>query len=81
MEMSRSGRSDRELTSQILSASDICITGMKELEDGLLALEVARKPSLLIKDLDLFPKTIGNLSIVYTGSEDVSKLVNTVVRR
>ena len=81
MQMSRSGKSNGDLTSEILNASDICITGMKELEDGLLALEVARKPTLLIKDLDVFPKTIGNLSIVYTGSEDVSRLVNTVVRR
>ena len=81
MQMSRSQTSDDELTSEILHESDICITGMKELEQDLLALEVARKPALLIEDPDSFPKRVGNLSLIYTGKENVSELVNRVIRR
>lgn len=81
MQLSQSDISDSEETSEILSGCDICITGFKELEDGLLALEVSRKASLLIRDEGQYPKIIGNLAMTYTGSEDVTELVNRVVRR
>lgn len=81
MQMSRSELSDDERTSQIVHESDICITGLKELEEDLLALEIARKPSLLIEDKGSYPNKVGNLSLIYTGKEDVSDLVNRVIRR
>jgi len=81
MKMSGSSLSDKEQTSEILNLSDICVTGFKELEDSLLALEVSRKPALLIKDPDSFPKAMGPLSVVYTGAEEMGELVNRVVRR
>ena len=81
MRMSRSQVSTREHTSEILDDCDICISGFRELEDDLLAIEIARKSSLLIKEGDTFPKTMGNLSIIYTGIEDVGGLVNRVIRR
>jgi hypothetical protein len=81
MVMSRSESADKEQTSEILDECDICITGFKELEDDLLAVEVSRKPSLIIRDDKSFPKMMGNLSVIYTGNEDVSELVNRVIRR
>lgn len=81
MGMSRSQMLDDEQTSEILHESEICITGLKELEEDLLAMEVARKPSLLIVDKASYPKRVGNLSLIYTGKEDVSDLVNRVIRR
>ena len=43
MQMSLSDKNDIESTSEILSDSDVCITGLKELEVELLALAIARK--------------------------------------
>jgi len=81
MQMSRSQVAGIEFVSEILHECEICVTGFKEVEDSLLASEVARKPSLLIKDGEILPQTIGNLSLIYTGTEDVTELVNRVVRR
>jgi hypothetical protein len=79
MQMSQSVKNDVESTSEILSNSDVCITGLKELEVDLLALAIAKKPSLLIEDKGTFPRTIGNLSIIYTGNQDVTGLINRVL--
>lgn len=81
MQMSGAKPSDGERTSEILDVCDICVTGYKELEDNLLALEVARKPALVIEDPDSYPAALGNLTVIYTGSEDIGELVNRVVRR
>jgi len=81
MQMSRAETGTTELNSEILEESEVCITGFKELEDGLLAVEISRKSSLLIKDTNAYPDTVGPLAVVYTGDEDVSELVNRVVRR
>lgn len=81
MLMSISGKSDLEDTPTLLSNSDICVTGFKELQLDLLATTMARKPALLIEDHDAMPKSIGNLSIIFNGSQDVSRLVNSVVGR
>jgi hypothetical protein len=81
MRMSQAQTSSGENTAEILEQCDICLAGFKELEDELLAEEVARKPSVLIKDEDAYPKSLGNLSVIYTGSEDVGELVNRVIRR
>ncbi|HXQ93073.1 MAG TPA: hypothetical protein VN739_08705 [Nitrososphaerales archaeon] len=79
MQMSLSEKTDIETTSEILSDSDLCVTGLRELEMDLLALAVARKPSLLIEDKDTFPRTIGNLSVIYSGNQDVTGLINRVL--
>jgi hypothetical protein len=81
MQLSHSQASDTLRTSEILAEADICIAGFKELEDPLLAGEVARKPSLLIEDPDSHPRAVGNQSLVFTGTEDVGELVNRVIRR
>jgi hypothetical protein len=81
MRMSLSQLTGRDCVSEILYECDICITGFKELEDDLFAGEVARKPSLLIKEGDSLPRTLGNLSLIYSGIEDVEEIVNRVVRR
>jgi hypothetical protein len=80
MQMSSANPSDKERTSEILDVCDICVTGFKELQDDLLAQEVARKPALIIKDPDAFPAALGNLAVIYSGS-DIGELVNRVVRR
>ena len=80
MEMSSSGGpAEEEEILSIVSDSDICITGMKELEDELFARLLFRKPSLLISESEVAPIAVGNLSIVFTGTEDVNRLVNSVV--
>ncbi|MDA4131126.1 MAG: hypothetical protein OK457_10175 [Thaumarchaeota archaeon] len=81
MQLSVGLTSEIESTSEILYESDICVTGLKELKVDLLALAIARKPSLLIEDKDTFPRTIGNLAVIFTGNEDVSELVHKVVGR
>ncbi len=81
MQLSTAQISDVESTSELLYKSDICITGLKELDADLLAVAVARKPCLLIQDEKTFPAVIGNLSVIFTGEEDVSELVEKVVGR
>ena len=81
MQLSLGQVSDVESTSELLYKSDICVTGLKELDADLLAVAIARKPCLLIQDKDTFPAVIGNLSVIFTGEEDVSELVEKVVGR
>ena len=56
MRMTRSQVAKKEYTSEILYASDICISGFRELEDALVATEIARKPSVLIQELTFYPR-------------------------
>jgi len=81
MQLSVGQIGDVESTSELLYQSDICVTGLKELDIDLLAIAVARKPCLLIQDKETFPSVIGNLSVIFTGNEDVSELVEKVVGR
>jgi hypothetical protein len=82
MQLSVGQISDVESTSELLYQSDICVTGLKELKVDLLALAVSRKPCLLIEeDGAQIPRTIGKLSVIFTGKEDVSELVEKVVGR
>jgi hypothetical protein len=52
---------------------------MKELEEQLFALAMSRMPSLLVSEPEAAAWTIGDRSVVFTGTEDVNRLVNTVV--
>jgi len=79
MEMSVSGETSSEETYSIISESDICITGMKELEEQLFANAVSRMPSLLVSEPEADVRVIGDRSVVFTGTEDVNPLVNAVV--
>ena len=82
MQLSVGQISDIESTSELLYQSEICVTGLKELNVDLLALAVARKPCLLIEEEEpTLPRTIGNLAVIFTGRENVSELVDKVVGR
>ena len=81
MEMSASDTTRVEAISEILADSDICIAGFKDLENDLLAVAMQRKPALLIQENATFPKTIGDLSIIFDGTQDVGSLINRVVGR
>ena len=82
MQLSVGQISDVESTSELLYQSEICVTGLKELNVDLLALAVARKPCLLIQEEETYSSShIGNLSVIFTGKEDVGELVEKVVGR
>ena len=91
MEMSSSkivGGGDEESIASIVADADIVITGMKELleeeeKQPFIAHAIARKPSLLVSELEEenIPESTGDLSVVFTGSEDLTRLVNRVVSK
>ncbi|MGI0090980.1 MAG: DUF58 domain-containing protein [Nitrososphaerales archaeon] len=78
MEMSTSKISNLDTISMLLSRSDICVTGFSELQTDLLALAMARKPSLLIQDPGCVPRKIGELAVIFSGQEDIRGLINRV---
>lgn len=79
MLMSTSHTSNLDNASLLLSESDICVTGYKELENELLASAVARKPALLIEDAGVSPSRLSELSMIYGPSQNLGSLVNRVV--
>ena len=81
MEMSSAGLSSIEIVSEILSESDVCVTGLREIESDLVAGPVAKKPAVLVEEEGIFPKLIGDSAIVFNGDQDVGELVNKVVGR
>ncbi|MGI0079552.1 MAG: hypothetical protein ACRECH_08005 [Nitrososphaerales archaeon] len=70
----------RRLT-EVIARSDIVVSGLLELEDEYLATAISKKPSLLIQDEGVHPAVVGEQAIVYSGIEDVRKLVSKVVER
>ncbi len=79
MQMSTARFSDLDTASLLLTRADICVTGFIELQNELLASEVARKPVLLIGDEDASPSNVGDLAVIYTPEQDLAPLVNRVV--
>jgi uncharacterized protein (DUF58 family) len=79
MDMSAFGGSNLDNASLLLSKSDICVTGFREIQNALFASVVARKPSLLIEDAGAAPSKIGELAVIYRPDQDLSALVNRVV--
>lgn len=63
-----------------LGDSDIIITGTKELSNPTVALMVSRTPSVVISE-ERSEGTIGANAVVYTGKEDVGRIVQTVLTR
>ena len=80
LEMSTSDLASDDQTYSLLSESDICITGLKELEESqAFASELASKPTLLIREEGATPQRISDLSLLFSGTEDVSKLIRGVI--
>ena len=67
--------------SEVIMRSDIVVSGLLELEDEYLATAISKKPSLLIQEEDVLPVQVGEQSIIYSGVEDVRKLVSKVIER
>ncbi len=65
---------------RILNEADIVVTGLREIEDMSLSLGVSRKPSLLI-DEEASPILIGEQSLIFSGTEDIRKLVARAVEK
>ena len=81
MEMSTCAYADLSLCGEMILNSDICITGTRDLENETFAREVSRKPALLIEEEGSVPASVGEVAILYSGTEDVSRLIYAVVSR
>jgi hypothetical protein len=64
---------------QILSKSDIVVCGMRELEDQALSNAISKKPTLAVFEERVTPSFIGQQTMIFTGVEDVRKLVSKVL--
>ena len=71
---------DNNVQTEVAVRSDIVVSGLLELEDKYLATAISKKPSLLIEE-DVLPVMVGEQALVYSGIEDVRKLVSKVVER
>lgn len=78
MKMSISQDSDLNGTSLLLTRSDICVTGFKELHNDQLASAIARKPALLIEDVGETAVEVGERAVVYHPHRDLTELVRKV---
>lgn len=72
---------DRKEIFEILANSDIVVCGMRELEDKELSLPISKKPTLAIFEERASPVFIGQQTMIFTGVEDVRKLVSKVLER
>jgi len=79
MEMASSSRSSMEQAYSIAVESDVCIAGLKELEPKEFAGAFSSKPSLLVSEEGANPWLIGDSAIIFSGVEDVGRIVNRVV--
>lgn len=79
MQMSTSHPSMIDSISELLTESDIFVTGFKEIQNEHLAAELAMKPTLLIEDVGVAPDNIGDLSIIYDPNQNLNALLNRVV--
>lgn len=64
---------------EVLSQSDLIICGTHELEQRSIAEAIAKKPSIVIAEKGASPLLLGRHAIVYTGVEDVRKVVAKVL--
>lgn len=64
---------------QVLNKSDIIVCGLWELEDRILAIPISKKPTLAIAEEKTSPVMVGQRTMIYTGVEDVRKLVSSVL--
>jgi hypothetical protein len=83
MELSESSplNIDSSNTFKILDQSDILVCGARELEQRSLALPISKLLALVIAERDATPLLIGQRAMMYTGVEDVRKLVSKVLEK
>jgi hypothetical protein len=81
MEMSSTETDRSQAVLELLSDCDICVTGLREIQDRTFANAIAKKPALLIKDDNTFPPNIDERAVIFDGAQDVSVLVSRVVGR
>ncbi len=74
------GREEEKLF-EVLAMSDVVVCGMRELSNATVARAVARKPALIISEENADPVVIGTQTVIYSGTEDVKKLVSTIIER
>lgn len=67
--------------SEVLQKADIVICGMRELEDQVLSSVISRKPTLAVAEAKSSPLVVGEQTLIYTGIEDVRKLVSRVLEK
>ena len=70
---------DMENLLQVIDRSDIVVCGMIELEDRKLAVPISKKATLVIAEERSSPVIIGQRTTIYTGAEDVRKLISSVL--
>jgi hypothetical protein len=65
----------------VVRDADFVITGLRELEDGGLAMLVAGRPTLLIPEEAPPPATLAAASVLYSGRESLFPLIRKVLER
>jgi hypothetical protein len=64
---------------RVIDRSDILVCGMRELEDHLVAPPISKKPALAVMEKRASPYVVGQQTMIYTGVEDVRKLISNVL--
>lgn len=72
------GKENRNLF-DVIARADIIVCGMKELQDRVLSLAISKKPTLMIAEENAAPFLVGQQAMIYTGVEDVRKLISKVL--
>jgi hypothetical protein len=70
---------DMENVFQVLERADLVVCGMRELEDKLLSIPISKKPTLAVVEERTTPIVIGQQTLLYSGVEDVRKLVAKIL--
>jgi len=65
---------------EVVGQADVVVTGMRDIEEPVLATAILHKPAVLIQE-PANPPMVGGQALVYSGSEDVGWLVRRVVER
>jgi hypothetical protein len=81
MELSESPELSPDLESlfKILDQTDIAVCGAGELEERQLALPLSKLPALVVAERGASPFLLGQKAMMYSGVEDVRKLVSKVL--
>lgn len=64
---------------RIIDRSDIIVCGMRELEDRTVSPPISKRPALAIMEKRASPYVVGQQTMIYTGVEDVRKLISNVL--
>jgi hypothetical protein len=74
------GPNDEKLF-DVVARSDLIVCGVRDLSNKIVANAVARKPALVISEEGAQPSVVGNQAIIFSGIEDIKRLVSMIIEK